>query len=67
MSLRSFHIAFITLSVLMSLSSGIIIGVVAAGESWAIPGIIASVFSAGALAVYGRRFVRRYGKILPKV
>jgi hypothetical protein len=59
MSLRIFHIVFVSASVLMCLVSGVMIGLLAFDESWAIPGMAASAVSAGVLLLYGRSFLRR--------
>lgn len=66
MSLRTFHLFFITLSTLMCVASAILIGVVAQGEPWAVPGIIAAVAASVGLILYGRAFVRRYRNLLPR-
>ena len=67
MSLRTFHIFFIGLSTAMCFSVAALIMLVAQEEAWAAPGIAASVLSAAALVLYGRRFLKKYGALLPKM
>ena len=64
MSLKSFHLLFISLSVLMCLASAVLIGVLAFQEAWAIPGIAGALVASGGLIVYRRSFVRRYRNVL---
>jgi len=65
MSLKTFHIFFISLSVLMCLTSAGMIWILASDESWAVPGIIGALMASVGLVIYGRSFLRRYRNILP--
>ncbi len=49
----------------MCLASGVLIGLLAPNEAWAIPGIIGSAAGAAALVLYGRYFLKRYRNVLP--
>jgi pilus assembly protein TadC len=61
MSLKAFHIFFITLSVLLTLgfAGWLMHSYAASGDAGTLVAAIAAVFLAGALVVYARRFLRK--------
>ena len=66
MSLRSFHLVFIVASVLLSLMMAVWGGVnygTDAGSVWHLATMVGAVFTAGLLAVYAVKFVRKTREI----
>ena len=65
MSLRLFHMFFITLASLLSLGGGVLLVMDAAGNALMLVGGIASLVAGVALLVYGFAFLRKTRE-LPK-